>query len=125
MSQLLKKASGRVSGPLGRTLPTLIEDLEADPYAADDILQALTQAEAILKSNNARIRVDWTGPVDMLQLAKASLSEVLDGIDPAAVKEAEDRVAKCDVTIDPRQEAPLECRLVRAIYAKSLAPGIN
>jgi hypothetical protein len=61
-------------------LPTLIEELEADPYAADDILQALTQAEAILKSNNARIRVDWTGPVDMLQLAKASLSEVLDGV---------------------------------------------
>eukprot|EP00959_Pyramimonas_sp_CCMP1952_P422754 8855878-Pyramimonas_sp.AAC.2 len=39
MSQLLKKASGRVSGPLNRTLPTLIEELEADPYASDDALQ--------------------------------------------------------------------------------------
>ena len=55
----------------------------------------------------------------------SSLRWCVPQIDPAAVKEAEDRVAKCDVTIDPRQEAPLECRLVRAIYAKSLAPGIN
>uniref|UniRef100_A0A7S0R6R2 Uncharacterized protein n=1 Tax=Pyramimonas obovata TaxID=1411642 RepID=A0A7S0R6R2_9CHLO len=125
MSQLLKKASGRVSGPLNRTLPTLIEELEADPYASDDVLQAVTQAEAILKSNNARIKVDWTGPVEMLGLANASLAEVLDGIEPEKVQVAEERVAACDETVDPRLDGKLECRLVRAVYAKSLAPGIQ
>eukprot|EP00976_Prorocentrum_cordatum_P019560 396161-Prorocentrum_minimum.AAC.6 len=43
-------------------------------------LQAITQAEAILKSNNARIKVDWTGPVEMLTLANSSLAEVLSGV---------------------------------------------
>eukprot|EP00854_Cymbomonas_tetramitiformis_P005404 gene5404-6555_t len=103
MSQLLKKASGRVSGPLGRTIPTLVEELDSDPYTADDAVQAVLQAEAMLKSNNARIKVDWTGPVEMLTLANGSLEDILADIEPEDLKEAEDRVAACDETVDPRQ----------------------
>ena len=38
-----------------------MEELGADPYAADDVMAALLQAEAMLKSNNARVTVDWKG----------------------------------------------------------------
>jgi hypothetical protein len=41
------------------------------------------------------------------------------------VNTAKARVAACDETVDPREPGPLECRLVRAVYAKALAPGIN
>lgn len=125
MSQLLKKSSGRVSGPLGRTLPALIEELGADPYLSDDVLAAMLQAEAILKSNNARVRVDWEGPVAMIKLASASLVEMLGDLEAEDVKAAAARVAECDVTVDPKAPGPLECRLVRAVYSKSLAPGIS
>jgi len=46
-------------------------------------------------------------------------------LEAADVSAAKSRVAACDETVDPREAGPLECRLVRAVYAKALAPGIN
>mmetsp|Transcript_37377 Transcript_37377/g.71624 ORF Transcript_37377/g.71624 Transcript_37377/m.71624 type:complete len:233 (+) Transcript_37377:84-782(+) len=107
LSQLLKKSSGRISGPMGRSLPAIINELGADPYAADDVSSALLQAESIMKSNNARVAVDWKGPVDMLNLADASLTQLLEDLEPADVQAAKDRVAACDPTVDPREAGGL------------------
>lgn len=65
---------------MGRSLPAIINELGADPYAADDVSSALLQAESIMKSNNARVAVDWKGPVDMLNLADASLTQLLEDV---------------------------------------------
>ena len=70
----------RVSGPLGRSFTALVNELGADPYTADDAKAALLQAEAMLKSNDARVRVDWKGPVEMLDLADGSLSQMLQDV---------------------------------------------
>mmetsp|Transcript_17103 Transcript_17103/g.55943 ORF Transcript_17103/g.55943 Transcript_17103/m.55943 type:complete len:241 (-) Transcript_17103:149-871(-) len=123
LSRLTVKASSRVSGPLKRSLPTLTEKLEADPYAAEATLQSVASAEAILYSNNARVKVDWKGPVANLALAETDLSEVLIGLPAEAVDKAKARFDACDLTVAPEAPGELTCRLRRAVVSGARPAG--
>ena len=72
LSQALNKTSTRVSGPAGGSLPTLSDAYGADPYAVQDIIQSVSTSEAMLKANNARVKVDFDGPAEYLAFVDTS-----------------------------------------------------
>jgi len=122
LSVLLKKSISRVSGPLGRSIPTLTKEYGADPYTADDTLRAVTQVEAIFKDNNARVKVDLKSPIVNIEVIKSSLAQFLGDIPDSDIAAAQKRVDACDLTVPSTEPGPVECRLVRAVAQKAI-PG--
>jgi len=115
LSQLSVKTSSRVSGPLKRSLPTLSEVYGADPYAVEDILQSVVTTEAMLYANNARVKVDFSGPETFLNLVEETIAALLLEVPEEAVAAGRARYDSCDLTLDPRQPGEVECRLARAV----------
>jgi hypothetical protein len=123
LSQLNTKASTRVSGPLARALPTLTEAYGADPYAVQDILQSVTQTESMLKSNNARVKVDFEGPRTFLELVDSSIVAFLEEVPAEKVAEGKALFDACDLDVDATAPGSLECRLGRAVAQNARPSG--
>ena len=66
----------------------------ADPYAVQDILQSVTQTESMLKSNNARVKVDFEGPKTYLELVDPSIVAFLEEVPAEKVAEGEGAVRR-------------------------------
>lgn len=120
LSILLKKSITRISGPLGRSFPAVVEKYGGDNYIADDVLREILGSEGLLKDNNARVKVDYKGPVANMKLAETSLAEFLKDIPPEALEKAQKDLDACDKTVSAKEPGPLYCRLVRAIAQKLL-----
>ena len=123
LSQLNTKASTRISGPLARALPTLSEAYGADPYAVQDILQSVTQTESMLKSNNARVKVDFEGPRTFLELVDSSIVAFLEEVPADKVAEGKSLFDACDLDVDATAPGSLECRLGRAVAQNARPSG--
>ena len=123
LSQLNTKASTRISGPLARALPTLSEAYGADPYAVQDILQSVTQTESMLKSNNARVKVDFEGPKTFLELVDSSIAAFLEEVPAEKVAEGKTLFDACDLDVDATAPGSLECRLSRAVAQNARPSG--
>ena len=123
LSQLNTKASTRISGPLARALPTLSEAYGADPYAVQDILQSVTQTESMLKSNNARVKVDFEGPKTYLELVDSSIVAFLEEVPAEKVAEGKALYDACDLNVDATVPGSLECRLGRAVAQNARPSG--
>ena len=113
LSQALNKTSTRVSGPLARSLPTLSDAYGADPYAVQDIIQSVSTSEAMLKANNARVKVDFDGPAEYLALVDTSITNLLNDLSPDVVEAGRKRYDSCDLSVPPEAAGVLECRLGR------------
>ena len=85
---------------MARALPTLSEAYGADPYAVQDILQAVTQTESMLKSNNARVKVDFEGPKTYLELVVPPSSAFLEEVPAEKVAEGKALYDACDLNVD-------------------------
>ena len=123
LSQLNTKASTRISGPLARALPTLSEAYGADPYAVQDILQSVTQTESMLKSNNARVKVDFEGPRTFLELVDSSIVAFLEEVPADKVAEGKSLFDACDLDVDATAPGSLECGLGRAVAQNARPSG--
>ena len=123
LSQLNTKASTRISGPLARALPALTEAYGADPYAVQDILQSVTQTESMLKSNNARVKVDFEGPKTYLELVDSSIVAFLEEVPAEKVAEGKALYDACDLNVDATAPGSLECRLGRAVAQNARPSG--
>ena len=123
LSQLNTKASTRISGPLARALPALTEAYGADPYAVQDILQSVTQTESMLKSNNARVKVDFEGPRTFLELVDSSIVAFLEEVPAEKVAEGKALFDACDLDVDATAPGSLECRLGRAVAQNARPSG--
>jgi hypothetical protein len=123
LSQPSVKISSRVSGPLKRSLPTLSEAYGADPYAVQDILQSVTQTESMLKSNNARVKVDFEGPKTYLELVDSSIVAFLEEVPAEKVAEGKALYDACDLNVDATSPGSLECRLGRAVAQNARPSG--
>lgn len=125
LSQALNKTSTRVSGPLARSLPTLSDAYGADPYAVQDIIQSVSTSEAMLKANNARVKVDFDGPAEYLALVDTSITNLLNDLSPDVVEAGRKRYDSCDLSVPPEANGDLECRLARAVFAGARSGGIG
>lgn len=125
LSQALTKTSTRVSGPLARSLPTLSDAYGADPYAVQDIIQSVTTTEAMLKANNARVKVNFDDPVEYLDLVNRSINDLLNDLSPDAVEAGRKRYDSCDLSVPPEAAGELECRLARAVSSGARSGGIS
>tara|TARA_B110000977_G_scaffold201849_2_gene299309 strand:+ start:4928 stop:5776 length:849 start_codon:yes stop_codon:yes gene_type:complete len=123
LSQLSTKASTRISGPLKRALPALTEAYGADPYAVQDIIQSVSTTEAMLMANNARVKVDFKSPAEYFNLVDSSIVSFLEEVPPEKLAEGKELYESCDLTVDPREEASLECRLGRAVAQNARPTG--
>lgn len=110
-----KKAGSRLSGPLKRTLTTLVEVYEIDPSVTEDALQNVELAQGILYQNNARVQVDFKTPVQFLELAGGNLAEAFSQVPADALEQAVARYDACDMTVAPEAPGALECRIRRAV----------
>ena len=86
LSQLNTKASTRIQPALGARAADSVRG-RADPYAVQDILQSVTQTESMLKSNNARVKVDFEGPKTYLELVDTSIVAFLEEVPAEKVAE--------------------------------------
>lgn len=122
LSLLSKAASNRISGPLKQAVPTVIEAYEADAGNGDEVQQTMGYVESILYANNARVKVDFKGPVQFLDIAQKQLQEFLEDVPEEERIQAKERLDSCDRSVPPEAPGPVECRLIRAIESNA-RPG--
>jgi len=116
LSQLNVKCATRVSGPMTRALPTILETYGLDPYEVEALKQSIQELETQLKANNARVAVNFKAPAEYFGLIDRQIDELLAQIPEDAMTNARDMFEKeCDLSVPAEQPAELDCRIARAV----------
>ena len=116
LSQLNVKCATRVSGPMTRALPTILETYGLDAYEVEALKQSIQELETQLKANNARVAVNFKAPAEYFGLIDRQIDELLAQIPEDAMTNARDMFEKeCDLSVPAEQPAELDCRIARAV----------
>jgi hypothetical protein len=116
LSQLNVKCATRVSGPMTRALPTILETYGLDAYEVEALKQSIQELETQLKANNARVAVNFKAPAEYFGLIDRQIDELLAQIPEDAMTSARDMFEKeCDLSVPAEQPAELDCRIARAV----------
>jgi hypothetical protein len=115
LSQLNVKCATRVSGPINRSLPTILNAYGLDAYEVEAIKQSIQELETVLKANNARVAVNFKSPADYLQLIQRQIDELLEQIPSDVMDEARALFNSCDLAVPAENQAELDCRINRAV----------
>ena len=116
LSQLNVKCATRVSGPMTRALPTILETYGLDAYEVEALKQSIQELETQLKANNARVAVNFKAPAEYFALIDRQIDELLAQIPEDAMTNARDMFEKeCDLSVPAEQPAELDCRIARAV----------
>ena len=116
LSQLNVKCATRVSGPMTRALPTMLETYGLDPYEVEALKQSIQELETQLKANNARVAVNFKAPAEYFGLIDRQIDEILAQLPEDAMSSARDLLENgCDLTVPAEQPAELDCRIARAV----------
>jgi hypothetical protein len=116
LSQLNVKCATRVSGPMTRALPTILETYGLDPYEVEALKQSIQELETQLKANNARVAVNFKAPAEYFDLIDRQIDELLAQIPEDAMSSARDLFENgCDLSVPAEQPAELDCRIARAV----------
>jgi hypothetical protein len=116
LSQLNVKCATRVSGPMTRALPTILETYGLDPYEVEALKQSIQELETQLKANNARVAVNFKAPAEYFDLIDRQIDELLTQLPEDAMSSARDLFENgCDLSVPAEQPAELDCRIVRAV----------
>ena len=116
LSQLNLKCATRVSGPMTRALPTILETYGLDAYEVEALKQSIQELETQLKANNARVAVNFKAPAEYFGLIDRQIDELLAQIPEDAMTNARDMFEKeCDLSVPAEQPAELDCRIARAV----------
>ena len=116
LSQLNVKCATRVSGPMTRALPTMLEMYGLDPYEVEALKQSIQELETQLKANNARVAVNFKAPAEYFGLIDRQIDEILAQLPEDAMSSARDLLENgCDLTVPAEQPAELDCRIARAV----------
>ncbi|CAL6396578.1 unnamed protein product [Bathycoccus prasinos] len=89
LSQLNVKCATRVSGPMTRALPTILETYGLDAYEVEALKQSIQELETQLKANNARVAVNFKAPAEYFGLIDRQIDELLAQIPEDAMTNAE------------------------------------
>jgi hypothetical protein len=116
LSQLNVKCATRVSGPMTRALPTILETYGLDAYEVEALKQSIQELETQLKANNARVAVNFKAPAEYFGLIDRQIDELLAQIPEDAMTNARDMFEKeCDLSVPAEEPAELDCRIARAV----------
>ena len=116
LSQLNVKCATRVSGPMTRALPTILETYGLDAYEVEALKQSIQELETQLKANNARVAVNFKAPAEYFGLIDRQIDELLAQIPEDAMTNARDMFEKeCDLSVPAEQPAELDCRIARSV----------
>jgi hypothetical protein len=116
LSQLNVKCATRVSGPMTRALPTILETYGLDPYEVEALKQSIQELETQLKANNARVAVNFKAPAEYFDLIDRQIDELLTQLPEDAMSSARDLFENgCDLSVPAEQPAELDCRIARAV----------
>ena len=116
LSQLNVKCATRVSGPMTRALPTILETYGLDANEVEALKQSIQELETQLKANNARVAVNFKAPAEYFGLIDRQIDELLAQIPEDAMTNARDMFEKeCDLSVPAEQPAELDCRIARAV----------
>ena len=116
LSQLNVKCATRVSGPMTRALPTILETYGLDAYEVEALKQSIQELETQLKANNARVAVNFKAPAEYFGLIDRQIDELLAQLPEDAMTNARDMFEKeCDLSVPAEQPAELDCRIARAV----------
>ena len=86
-------------------------------------MRSVSTLEAIFKANNARVKVDFKGGPEMINLIERGLGDLFRDLPPDAVEAGRAILDGCDLTVNAAADGDLECRIARAVAQKARPTG--